>query len=288
MGMSVQLKAFAKINLSLEITGKRPDGFHSLVSVMQEVSLCDTLELSDANDVTLDVDGAETGPQEDNLVFRAALALRPPGRGAHARLIKGIPVGGGLGGGSSDAAVALVGLNRLWNLGLACAELAEQAELLGSDVPFFLTGGTALIRGRGELVRQLTLTSPTWYVLLNPGFHVSTARVFGALSSDQWRDGSVTEQLARDLDSQGQSRIGVNTLQSTLFDLYPEAERCFRSAERLAPHRTIVSGSGPTVVSLFETQSAAASAAQGLSSLGYWTRVVRNCPTEGRDLPCRE
>jgi 4-diphosphocytidyl-2-C-methyl-D-erythritol kinase len=280
----------AKINLSLEILGKRPDGFHELASVMQEVTLCDELTVTPAGDLSLEVD-VDCGPAEQNLALRAArllqrwAAVEP---GASIALRKRIPAGAGLGGGSSDAATALIALNRLWRTDCDCEALAQLAVTLGSDVPFFLTGGTAMVTGRGERVLPLPFPGTSWYVLTSPGFHVSTATVFSALPHTEWSSGWQTREVANCLAAGETPPAGINGLTQTLFRLYPEAELCFRAAESAVPGRTWVSGSGPTVVSQCNGPEAAQRAADDLRRLGYTTFVVRNYPTEDRELPCRD
>src|SRR2546423_2242937 len=170
------LNAAAKVNLILEVLGKRDDGYHGLVTVMQAVALCDRITLEDADVLEL---ASSPGVPADgrNLALRAATALREAAgvtRGARITLDKRIPVAAGLGGGSSDAAAVLLGLNRLWNLRWPLARLAEVAVTLGMDVPFFLRGGVALGTGRGERVAPLA-GMPLALVLVNPGKPLSTA-----------------------------------------------------------------------------------------------------------------
>ncbi len=157
MSRALVLKAYAKINLTLEVLGRREDGYHDIVSILQTIDLHDTLTLEPAQDMALECDQSELeGP--DNLVLKAAALLREATgchQGARLKLQKGIPLAAGLGGGSSDAAAALLGLSRLWGLGLSAEKLMPLAAKLGSDVPFFLYGGTAMAQGRGEIVRPL-------------------------------------------------------------------------------------------------------------------------------------
>jgi 4-diphosphocytidyl-2-C-methyl-D-erythritol kinase len=207
--------------------------------------------------------------------------------GASIGLRKRIPVGAGLGGGSSDAAACLIALNLLRDARLRCADLARLAAGLGSDVPFFLTGGTALVTGRGETVQALPQPRESWYVLVKPAIHVSTRQVFEALRPAGWSSGSVTRGLADRLRNGDEIDIGINSLQPVLFSLYPAAETCFRAVERLAPGRAFLSGSGPTVVAVADDREGAQTVAEAAAKLGYWTCVVRNSSTEGRDLPCR-
>ena len=180
---SITVPAPAKVNLYLEVVGKRPDGYHELRTVMQTVDLLDELRVESTPDgtISLECDAPGMPPQKENLVYRAAMALQERydvEQGARIRLEKRIPAGGGLGGGSSDCAAALKGLNLLWNLKVAKEDLHETASQLGSDIPFFLTGGTALCTGRGEQVEPVFSTHRFHYVLVTPGFPVSTADVY--------------------------------------------------------------------------------------------------------------
>jgi 4-diphosphocytidyl-2-C-methyl-D-erythritol kinase len=173
----------AKINLTLEILGRRPDGYHELVSIMQAVSLHDTLTFApgEAGELVLHGGSDEAPPTGDNLVLRAARALDEAtggGHGARITLKKRIPVGAGLGGGSSDAATTLRALNDMWGTRLADDALAEVAATIGSDVPFFLTGGTALVEGRGEFTTPLAPPPQLWLVLAKPSASLSTPAVY--------------------------------------------------------------------------------------------------------------
>lgn len=179
---ALTLSAPAKLNLHLRVVGLRPDGYHELDSVFHTIGLADTVRLEAAPEVRLTCsDPALEGPA--NLALRAAHALRAragEGRGVHVRLEKRIPPGAGLGGGSSDAAAVLKGLNRLWGLGLSPEALAEVGAGLGSDVPFFLVGGAARVRGRGERVTALAPLAGTWCLLVHPCVTLSTAEVYRA------------------------------------------------------------------------------------------------------------
>lgn len=173
------LPAPAKLNLFLHVTGRRPDGYHTLQTLFTLLDHGDTLTLRRADALQLDAPDVP-GPVEDNLVWRAARLLQTHTgctQGAHLTLTKRLPAGGGVGGGSSDAATALLGLNRLWRLNLEPAELAALALQLGADVPVFVHGHTAFAEGIGE---QLTpvLLPPCDYVVIHPGISVATAQIF--------------------------------------------------------------------------------------------------------------
>ncbi len=199
----VVVVAPAKINLCLEVLGKRGDGYHEIRSVVQTVGLCDLLTLRRADHLQVRCRGWRILSRQ-NLVHRAATLLRERSgcrAGALIELRKAIPVAAGFGGGSSDAAAALIGLSRLWGLSLGPAGLAEAAATLGSDVPFFLGGGTATLAGRGEVVARMATPPGLWFVLAAPPHHQGrkTAALYGRLGPDDFSPGSRTETLRADL-----------------------------------------------------------------------------------------
>ena len=179
----LSLKAHAKINLALDVIGKRPDGFHEVAMIMQSVSLHDTVALSLGGDaISLVCNRADLPCDHTNLAFRAATLLRQEcgvSQGVHIELTKRIPMAAGLAGGSTDAAAVLKGLNVLWKLALSPDELETLAARLGSDVPFCLWGGTTLATGRGEILEPLPDFAGYGVVLANPPLAVSTAWVYG-------------------------------------------------------------------------------------------------------------
>ena len=197
----MQIEAYAKLNLSLEVLGKRVDGYHEIKTVMQTISLADLLEIEHWQALQVVCDIPELSG-ESNLVWKAATALAqsrgiPPK--ARIRLRKRIPVAMGLGGGSSDAAASLRALNDLWELATTDEELAEIAAGLGSDVPFFLKGGTALAEGRGELVHPMPPLSPFNLTLVFPDLEVSdkTRRMYSLLTPANYSDGGTTRLLVQ-------------------------------------------------------------------------------------------
>ena len=196
------IRACAKINLTLEALGKRADGYHEVVTVMQTIDLCDELTLEPAADVSLRCSepALET---DDNLALRAADLLRRHTGfegGVEAYLMKSIPIAAGLGGGSSDAAAALVGLRRLWGLERAVADLRPLAAALGSDVAFFLSGGTALAEGRGDQVRSLPPMPTAHVTLLAPRVEIAnkTAAMYARLTPESYTSGERSARLRSD------------------------------------------------------------------------------------------
>lgn len=283
--MPLWIEAPAKINLTLEVTGRRCDGYHELVSIIQTVTVSDVLELEHADRVILACNRSDI--LEDNLVERAARLLRERfciELGCRISLSKRIPVGAGLGGGSSDAAASLQGLSRLWGLDLLCSDLRAMAEALGSDVPFFLYGGRCLVEGRGERVTRLPAGRPIWYLLVNPGIHVSTARVFAELRPDEWTDGS--ESRVRATNGSELDRPGPNGLRHALLRAYPQCARCIDEVQAVSPVGAQITGSGPTVYAPFRDRSAAEAAARDLTAVGYWTAVVRPLNPLSGSMPC--
>ena len=204
--MKLEVMAPAKLNLALEITGRRPDGYHELVTVMHTIDLCDRVRVSDAAVLELSMDGDELrgvpreGPR--NLAFAAAQALAEAAGnaelGAHIELEKHIPAGMGLGGGSADAAAVLRGLNRLWRLGLSDEQLCEVGARVGSDVPFCVLGGAALVTGRGEHVQTLSADAPLALTLFVTDVELEdkTRRMYGAITPSDYTDGHKARVLA--------------------------------------------------------------------------------------------
>jgi 4-diphosphocytidyl-2-C-methyl-D-erythritol kinase len=258
MERSVFVPAYAKINLTLAVLGKRADGYHDLSSVMQTISLHDTLRLTPnrSGQITARSDSAELNTP-DNLALRAALALREAAGdeslGAEIELLKAIPSPGGLGGGSSDAASVLLALNALWQTRLPHERLTELAAMLGSDVPYFFSGGTALIAGRGEHVTPLPDAQPLWLVLARSPVVVSTAAVYRALSPADYATAGDSEAIVQAIQ-QGEplplDRLS-NSLEAPVLRDYPEiAATCGALVASGAP-LVRMSGSGPTLYAPF-------------------------------------
>jgi 4-diphosphocytidyl-2-C-methyl-D-erythritol kinase len=249
----IEIQAPAKINLTLEVLGKRPDGYHEVASIIQTVGLHDTITLESADDLSLECDtpGLAT---DDNLVLRAATMLREAtgvSQGARIVLQKAIPVLAGLGGGSSDAAAALIGLDRLWDTGLSHEVLHGIAARLGSDVPFFLRGGTAMVHGRGELVRPLPPADIPWVVILSPNMPVAnkTATLYAALTPSQHTGGLLTRKL------EARIRGGHDVPPQFLFNVFDNVAReafpglgeYWDAFSDLGAREVHVAGSGPSL-----------------------------------------
>ena len=275
----MRLCAPAKINWTLEVMGRRDDGYHEVRTIIQTVEPCDVLELTSADRLELQVEGAHQ-PSQDDLVLRAAALLSGGGdSGARIRLSKRVPVAAGLGGGSSDAAAALRGLNQLWRLGYTDVQLAEMGAGVGSDVPFFVYGGTALAEGRGERVTPLPDLPPTWLVLLVPPFRLSekTRRMYDALTPADFSDGARTEALLRCL-RQGRPIADeglYSAFQRTAYEVF-EGLDAYRDALLAAGARRVhLAGSGPALFALGPDEGAARAMHDRLRPPGGQALVVR-------------
>lgn len=223
----MKLPAPAKINLFLNIVGRRPDGYHELQTLFQLLDFGDELSFSPAEELSVACPGIDV-PEEDNLVYRAARTLADfagVNAGARIRVTKRIPDGGGLGGGSSDAATTLHGLNRLWGVGASVDDLARLGLALGADVPVFVRGRTAWAEGVGEQLEPVDLPEK-WYVVLHPGVTVPTGAIFG--HEDLTRNGSPIT-IARFL-RQG----AVNACESVVYKCYPAVEEAARWLGRMS------------------------------------------------------
>jgi 4-diphosphocytidyl-2-C-methyl-D-erythritol kinase len=248
----------AKVNLGLRVLGRRPDGYHEIVTVFQAIDLWDRLEAADAPALSLAVDDPSLPADESNLVLRAALLLRrripeAAGRGANLRLAKRIPAGGGLGGGSSDAAGALSVLAALWKLELPLGALVAMAAELGSDVPFFLTGGTALGTGRGERLASLPPIPERLVVLGFPPFSLATAEVYRALGATLTPPGAgvTVTRLFVNFAERNDFASATNDLEAPAFGMRGELEEFREALSGLGAEVALLSGSGSTVFGLF-------------------------------------
>ena len=246
------LHAGAKVNLVLEVLGKRDDGYHEIATVMQAVDLSDRVVLEEADGLELRTSDPALPTDATNLALRAALTLGKAAgveRGARITIDKRIPVAAGLGGGSADAAAVLVGLNRVWGLRWPVARLAEVAVDLGMDVPFFLSGGAALGTGRGERLTRVGGMSLA-LVLVNPGFPISTAEAYRAVAPGLYTDGSRARTMARALAGQMQARVArslYNALEAAVTPAHPEITRMTAALTSAGALGAAMSGSGATV-----------------------------------------
>lgn len=263
--MRLRVRAPAKINWTLEVLGKRPDGYHEVRTILQTIDLADIVMLAPAEEITLALEGDAPSlaglPPEENLAYRAAQLLRERAhcqRGAYIVIDKHIPVAAGLGGGSSDAAAVLRGLRQLWELNISDDELGSIAAELGSDVPFFLQAGTAVASGRGVALDPIPMTLDQHLVIVWPRSQLKegkTARAYAALRPEHYTDGSRTERLAARLRAGEPIRDEdlFNVFEFVLPDIDPEAAKLFELSSSLGLGRPHLCGSGPAFFILVDS-----------------------------------
>jgi 4-diphosphocytidyl-2-C-methyl-D-erythritol kinase len=286
----MRVPAPAKLNLFLRIVGRREDGFHELETVFQSIDLADELTFAPADELQLTggSDAALQGP--DNLVWRAAAALREAAgcvRGASIHLQKQIPVGAGLGGGSSDAAATLAALHRLWELDLSRERLAELAAALGSDVPFFLHGGTMLGRGRGEILEPFPHPSFLTFVLVQPPFPVATARAYALYRPAPC--GAPTLEAFRRAWASGDPECLApllrNDLEAGVFGEWPELAVLREELLAAGAVGARMTGSGSVIFGLARDAEHARQIAERMMRPGLWVRVARAIDSQVQESP---
>lgn len=278
------LKTPAKINWFLSVLGKREDGYHEILSLMQSISLYDhlTFEHSDRIEIKTDADI----PLEKNLVYRAAVLLKEKlsvSKGAVITLNKEIPLAAGLGGGSSDAACALSGLNRLWELGLKDEELIKFGGMLGSDIPFFFKAPIAVVTGRGEIVTGLKTVSRHIIVIVKPALGVSSKWAYSEMSKLlpelTKRDNNI-KLFCHALERQDFKSIALMMKNDLELPVIREFQVIGEIKDRLlamGAEASLMSGSGPTVFGVFNSRKKAENAAEAMKT--YWSRVVETLTT---------
>ncbi len=289
---TVTLRPPAKMNLALKILDRLPNGYHALWSIMQTVELEDELIIStnpQSPDITLDCPGTTLPLGKDNLVFRAAALVRDRAgiqEGFSITLKKHIPMAAGLGGGSSDAASTIIGLNQLWNVGWSSADMATMGAELGSDIPFFFSAPTALVTGWGQDVTPKRLEGSRWVLLLNPGFPIATKLAYDQLSASR---SSVSSLPSGNLEIE-QTECWTwedlipfieNDFEAALFPLYPALAHIKSDLLKAGAEAALLSGSGATMFGIFASKDKALQAhaqlAVGPQTHGF---VVRSLSSE--------
>lgn len=281
--MKVMEKAAAKINLTLDVRYKRPDGYHEVEMVMTMVDLADRIEMRELPRDTIII-SSQAGYiplDEKNLAFQAARLIKDRydvRQGVYIHLDKKIPVAAGLAGGSSDAAATLRGLNRLWRLGINNEELRVLGAELGSDVPFCVSGGTAVARGRGEQLEFISSPPQCWVVLAKPPINVSTADVYGRLRAGSIAAHPDTARMVEAIRMKDFHEMCAglgNVLEEVTLPMYPEVRQLKNCMERLGAEGVLMSGSGPTVFALCSKEKKAQRIYNGLRGFCKEVYAVR-------------
>lgn len=274
LSASITVFAPAKINLVLRVLDRRPDSYHNLWSLMQTVQLEDALQLSLSDNhstITLRCDEPSLKTDASNLVYRAAAAvLEGAGRtvGLDIVLAKRIPMGAGLGGGSSDAAATIIGLNRLLNLGWSPEKMAHLGQTLGSDVPFFFSAPSAIVEGRGEKVVPVQIKGSRWVILVNPGFPIETKWAYQQLSVSRTRVQPLLDVHAKlgkagELSWEEVFQAAENDFEATVFKAHPVLYKIKQRLLADGAETALLSGSGATVFGMFRNETTARQAEIG-------------------------
>ena len=271
------LKAYGKINLALDVLGKRADGYHEVRMIMQTVGLYDGIEIirNDSGKIEIESNVFFVPVNESNIAYKAAKMLLDEFQlkdGVHITIKKFIPVSGGMAGGSTDAASVLFGMNKLFGLGLNMRELMERGVKLGADVPYCLMRGTALSEGIGEKLKRLPDMVQCPVLIAKPPISVSTKSVYENLKLDAVTahpdiDGMIEALQDKDLDGIA-SRLG-NVLETVTIEQYPKIQKIKEEMLAQGAINSIMSGSGPTVFGLFKTSQEAYAAKERLKELNY-------------------
>lgn len=289
----INLRAYGKINLGLDVTRKRPDGYHEVRMVMQNVGLYDNVKIGTRRapgiGVWTNLPFLPTGP--DNLVYRAAKLLMDEfgiEEGVSISLYKKIPVSAGMAGGSSDAAAVLVGINRMFRLGLSRDKLMKRGVKLGADVPYCIMRGTALAEGIGERLTPLPSMPECVLLLAKPPVSVSTKFVYGSLKADSLPFHPDIDGILKGLEEKDLAGIASclgNVLETVTIPAYPQIQKIKDRMNEAGALASLMSGSGPTVFGIFTDREAAFRAGREIRAGGLARQIytVRPFHVDGRD-----
>lgn len=275
---TLRIEAPAKVNYRLDVLGRRPDGYHELRMVMQRIDLCDSIEITLTDipgiRVTCGREGVPDGP--GNIAWRSAdllLKLAERKAGIDIKITKRIPVAAGMGGGSSDGAAVLMGVNELLGLELSDQRLMEIGVTFGADVPFFIFKRTALAEGIGERLSAIERVPTAWLAIVNPNIHVSTAWVYQNLQLTTGRNENIIPRFYESIADV--CAILSNDLESVTVRRHPIIAEIKEQLLRAGACGALMSGSGPTVFGVFESETAARHAAADLARNGWFTAAVK-------------
>ena len=282
----MKYKALAKINLGLDVVRKREDGYHEVRMIMQNIGICDELDMTitDAPGISLETNREDLPTDEGNLVYRAAKLLMDEfqvAKGVHISLKKQIPVAAGMAGGSSDAAAAMIGVNELFELGLTQQELMDRAVKIGADVPYCIMGGTALAEGIGEVLSKLPPMPDCMILIAKPPIDVPTKFVYGNLRANELEVHPDIDAMIQDLkkkDLEHMCQIMDNVLENVTIPAYPVIDEIKKLMIDSGAVGTMMSGSGPTVFGIFTDQESAERAEAAVRGSGLAGDVFLTVP----------
>ena len=285
----MKLQAMAKINLGLDVVRKRDDGYHEVRMIMQTIQMYDQLDMAESSrpGIRLATNLAYLPNNENNLVYRAANMLMEEFHiktGLDIRLRKMIPVAAGMAGGSSDAAAAFIGVNRIFRLGLSMDELMQRAVKVGADVPYCLMRGTALAEGIGEKLTPLAPMPPCHILIGKPGISVSTKFVYSNLRAGEIKDHPDISGMIRAIEEgslPGVTARMANVLERVTIPAHPVIEEIKRNMIAHGACNALMSGSGPTVFGIFDNRRTAEAASRALKRSGLARQVFLTRPFQG-------
>lgn len=275
------LPSYAKINWLLRILGKRDDGFHELCTIFQSVSLADEISFEESDEIVLNCNDENIPTDGTNLIIKAASALKNEfdvRRGAKIHLEKRIPAPGGLGGGSSNAAIALLGLTTLWELEIGFEKLVEIGARLGADVPFFFYGGTARGTGRGTEIVPIQNFSERYLLIVTPPIHVSTAEAFARVGAPR-----LTKESSKSIleicqnEAEGfyeRQKSFANDFEKSVFEFQPEIARAKEKLLASGARQAVLSGSGASVFAVFDKEETRQATLEALETEKNWRKFV--------------
>lgn len=277
----VKLRAYGKVNLALDVTGKREDGYHEVRMIMQTVNLYDQIIMKKINDpgIHLKTNLYYLPINEKNIVYKAVKLIKDEfniEQGLDIAIDKRIPVAAGMAGGSSDAAAALVGMNKLFSLGLSKKELMKRSLKLGADVPYCIMRGTALAEGIGEILTPLPPVSQCYVLIAKPGISVSTKFVYGNLNISELKEHPDIDGMVHDINNDNLYGIGnklSNVLETVTIKKYPMIHKIKNEMVKYGAIGAIMSGSGPTVFGLFDHKKKAKDALYHIRGLNIAKQV---------------
>ena len=273
---SICLKAYAKINLGLDVIGRRPNGYHDVRMIMQTIDLFDTLHITknDSGRLTLSIDRADLPADQNNLIYRAAKLLIDEFHitdGIHIDLKKSIPIAAGMAGGSTDAAATFVGLNQLFDLDLSKKQLMERGVTLGADIPYCIMQGTALSEGIGEILTPIDPMPDCSILIAKPPIGVSTKYVYEHLQLDSSTEHPKIDALIHEIHEQNVHGVAANLgniLESVTLTKYPIIESLKKQMLEHGALGALMSGSGPTVFGIYDDPDTASKALNALQTTG--------------------
>ena len=272
------LKAFAKINLCLNIEGKRKDGYHDIDTVMLPISLYDTLRIVKDKVLTVKTDNEHIPDGKNNIAYKAARVFLDTvniSSGAHITINKHIPAGAGLGGGSSNAAAVIITLNKLYETNLSDSELVDIAKRIGADVPFFLSDGCKRARGIGEILDVVYYNMPAYFVIVNYKINVSTAKAYSLCLSFNSKKADMLKVLnaLKDGDIASFIKNSANMLQDAAFNIEPDIKNAFPLLKSAGSMFSMITGSGSAVFGVFDDIKMAKLAEEMLENLNTFNFI---------------